>query len=544
MDIATNGLASNPFDPRQLDIEVRFTSPQGTHVSIPAFWYQDFDPQTLEPKGQPGWRVRFTPDLPGEWTARAEIAAFDLASQPIHFQVVASTVHGFVRVDQRNSHYFAFDDGSPYFPIGLNLAWAASLENTLADYNRWFSELSRNGGNFARIWMASWSFGIEWNDTGLGDYTKRLKQAWLLDQVVRMASQHGIYLMLTLINHGAFSQNIDPEWSDNPYNASLGGPLFEPEDFVTDPQARGFFQRRLRYIAARYGYSPNLMAWEWWNEVDQSNIPTSRLQPWLAEMDRYLKTVDPYRHLTTLSYSSDAANPGSLPGVSFVQQHDYSGSDPIDRFESAFSRLSKTAPGKPALLAELGASANEEDKFMGPGPIQLHNGLWAAPFTGFTGTAMYWWWDSYIDSLGLWSQFKGISKFFAGQDLTSLEPGNARVWPAKAQALTLNSSNRALIWVRNDTYNYSDAQRAFSSGKQGLAQKDSHTPGSFYYEPSPLSGLTLTLDGLASGNYTISWFDPERAAWLADTTITVRGSKAVISLPAFSCDLALKLTKR
>jgi aryl-phospho-beta-D-glucosidase BglC (GH1 family) len=133
-----------------------------------------------------------------------------------------------------------------YFPIGMNIAWATSLNNTLADYQRWFDKLSQNGGNFARVWMSSWDLGIEWEDTGLGDYTNRLKQAWLLDQVFQMADQRGIFIMLTLLNHGSFSRTVDPEWSGNPYNARLGGPLLKPQDFVTDPQAIDFFKRRLR----------------------------------------------------------------------------------------------------------------------------------------------------------------------------------------------------------------------------------------------------------------------------------------------------------
>lgn len=106
-----------------------------------------------------------------------------LVSQPLNFVVAADpSVHGFVRINQQNPRYLAFDDGSFYLPIGLNLGWASQPNlGVLRDYQRWLDRLSQNGGNVGRVWMASWSFGIEWNDTGLGNYSGRMKRAWLLD---------------------------------------------------------------------------------------------------------------------------------------------------------------------------------------------------------------------------------------------------------------------------------------------------------------------------------------------------------------------------
>ena len=71
--------------------------------------------------------------------------------------------------------------------------------------------------------MASWSFGIEWNDTGLGNYTPRLERAWQLDQVMRMAEERGIKVVLVLLNHGAFSETVNPQWYENPFNLQTAG---------------------------------------------------------------------------------------------------------------------------------------------------------------------------------------------------------------------------------------------------------------------------------------------------------------------------------
>ena len=186
---------------------MRFTAPSGKTVLVPAFSYQDFDPDTLHMKGAPVWRVRFTPTEAGQWQAQAELASPKLFSQPLSFTVAPDpSARGFVRINKQNPRYMAFDDGSFYFPIGLNLGWASQPNlGVLNDYERWLDRLSQNGGNVGRVWMAAWAFGIEWNDTGLGDYSGRMKQAWLLDQVFKLAEQRGVYIMLTLLNHGAFS---------------------------------------------------------------------------------------------------------------------------------------------------------------------------------------------------------------------------------------------------------------------------------------------------------------------------------------------------
>jgi hypothetical protein len=95
---------SNPFDPKQIDLQVQFSSPSGKKISIAAFWYQDFDPNTLQPKDDPGFRVRFTPIQAGKWTAQAYLLGTALKSEPLNFNVAPNRLsHGFVRLNQTNS---------------------------------------------------------------------------------------------------------------------------------------------------------------------------------------------------------------------------------------------------------------------------------------------------------------------------------------------------------------------------------------------------------------------------------------------------------
>src|SRR5687768_14458897 len=74
LEIDTDAVVINPFDPAQLDLSVRFTAPSGKAVVVPAFSYQDFDAATLRVKGAPVWRARFTPTEAGQWQVQAELA--------------------------------------------------------------------------------------------------------------------------------------------------------------------------------------------------------------------------------------------------------------------------------------------------------------------------------------------------------------------------------------------------------------------------------------------------------------------------------------
>ena len=445
-----------------------------------------------------------------------------------------------MRINKQNPRYMAFDDGSFYFPIGLNLGWSNQPNlGVLKDYERWLDRLSQNGGNIGRVWMSAWAFGIEWNDTGLGDYAGRMKQAWLLDQVFKLAEQRGVYIMLTLLNHGAFSTSVNPEWNDNPYNTANGGPLKEPRLFVRNKQARELFKRRVRYIAARWGYSPNLLAWEWWNEVSWTPIDNSSLKPWVAEMTAYIQQYDPNHHLVSLSYAGagGATALWKMPELSFVQLHDYSGNDPAKLLPLQNQVMSLKYPDKPFLLAEDGLSGDGASALPSRDVIQFHNGLWAAPFSGMSSTAMYWWWDTLVDPQNLWGEYKGISTFLKDENLAALAPAKAQLAPEGATVLLLQGQDRALAWLRSDAYDVAPASKAYDKARQA-GQADG-----WAYAPPPISGMQLTVTGLADGDYTARWFEPKTAAWLDEQAVQVRGGTATLAVPTFAQDLAVKIAR-
>jgi hypothetical protein len=458
--------------------------------------------------------------------------------------VTPSTNPGFIRVHPRNPRYLAFDDGDFFFPIGVNMGWWTQSGTALGDYARWMDDFAANGGDTIRVWMAEWSFGLEWYDTDLGNYTHRLGKAWLLDQIFRMAEERHMYIVLVLLNCADFNSWQTNGWNENPYNAVQGGPLGSPTEFVTDPEARAYLQRKLNYIVNRWGYSPNLLAWEWWNEVNLTPISDEALIPWLVEMTAYLRERDVNHHLTTNSYAIQYLSPiWQLPELDIIQRHEYatqvrsSDRDLAGRAAEDYGILSASAPPKPILLGEFGYGVESTPDDVERSGIHLHNGLWSTSFVGYAGAGMYWYWDVYLDAYRQWHHFEPLQRFLNGEDLTGYEPfsplrisGPARE-AAAVEGLGLRG-DKTLIWLRSDAYTvqaYIDAWNRAGS------------PRVFVYSPPLVEGLTLILDDARDGDFLVAWYDPQKGTWLETNTVEARDGRLSIPIPAFRRDLAAKV---
>jgi hypothetical protein len=392
--------------------------------------------------------------------------------------------------------------------------------------------------------MADWSFGLEWNDTGLGDYTRRMGKAWLLDEIFRMAEERGLYIVLVLLNCADFNNWQTNGWAGNPYNAARGGPLERPDQFTTDPQARAFLQRKLDYIVDRWGYSPNLLAWEWWNEVNLTPIPDEALIPWLQDMTAYLRERDVNRHLTTNSYAIKYLSPvWQLPELDIIQRHEYATQVNTDDRDLAgraaydYRLLAESAPPKPILLGEFGYGVEATPDDIERTGIHLHNGLWSTSFVGYAGTGMYWYWDVYIDAYRQWHQFAPIQRFLTDEDLTQYVPvsplaiTDTQGRPAPADGLGLRGE-RTLVWMRSDSYTVDASVAAWTQAG---------SPRAFAYSPPALEGLVLTLEDMHDGPYLVRWYDPQRGKWLEEVKAEAHDGVLSVPVPSFRRDLAAKV---
>jgi len=426
----------DPHEPNQIDVYAQIREPGGTVTRVAAFHAQDFrlvrknNEEQLEPVGTPAWHVRFTPRKVGRHRMTLCMNSGGLIStgETVEFECVDSNRPGFVRA-AKNAQNFECDDGSSFFAIGLNTCWGKDC----SDYERWLVRMAENGINTGRLWIGPmFLFDPEPKD-GLGKYDQRA--AWRLDYVLQLAERHNIRLMFCLESFN--SLRIKPEyaeWQNNPYNAANGGPCAKPEEFFTDATARDLFKRRLRYLVARYSYSPNVLAWEFWNEVDlvETYVP-AEIKTWHAEMADYITSLDPNKHLMSTSFSKPEGEPeiDSLPQFGFVQTHSYTALDLATDF-SAYAAKQKTF-AHPHLLGEFGLHWEGKGNAADPEGLHLRETIWSTALSGSAGCGMSWWWDSYIDPQNLWPIYRPLAAFSA--DIR----WNRCVWQPLQSDISLNA---------------------------------------------------------------------------------------------------------
>ncbi len=548
LTVELSGIIRNPYDPQEVDLEALFHPPEGQPVRITGFYYQPFRwdrEHAIEPLGHPTWKIRFTPRQAGKWsyTVRVKTPQGVQTAPGGTFMVRPSIRRGFVELN-RTTGYFQFTTGRPFLPIGENLAWGPSGQ-VLPAYEKWFRELARQHANYIRVWMAPWSFRLETKETGLGRYDQL--RAWQLDYLLERSEQAGLFWQLCLLEHGSFSRTQDPEWQNNPYNAELGGICRLPNDFLKDGQARRLFKQLLRYMVARWGYSPQLASWELFNEVDLSELRMEEVVPWVADMSQELHLLDINRRPITMSFhKADAAAVWSLPTIDTIQWHQYDQRDFPSLFCGPTIPSLKQRFGKPVMVGEFGW-ISEFVRQVDDRGIHVHDGLWSSLMGGAMGSAMIWYWDLYVHPNKLEQHYRPLARFWATEQPT---PQWRRVEVSfKDEDLVgcgIGSPQRAFLWVKNRTHNV-DNYLAYRGAiaKQRLLAPRGEAPEPLSYPPRVIQGGTASIAGLAPwGRYRVEWWDPYGdGGRLTRSVASVRHGVLTVEVPELASDVAAKLVK-
>ena len=247
LSVSLSAIFSNPFDFGQVSLQGVFVSPTGHQYFMDGFYYQNYQvsqPNVLAPLGSPGWRIRFAPNETGLWTYYAKVSDVSgtTTSAPLQFTCVASEHKGFVK---RSGAKLVYDNGETFHALGTNLAFQWWWDGWAA-YEDWINALAENGGDFTKLTMAPWIFGIEWTGTGLGNYTQRMDRAWVMDWVTDQLTEKEIYYTLNPMIHDELRTNSWTGWEVNPYNDDNGGPCPNPQDFFSNPTAIQNYKQKLK----------------------------------------------------------------------------------------------------------------------------------------------------------------------------------------------------------------------------------------------------------------------------------------------------------
>lgn len=468
-------LALNPYSYDEFKVIGTFKSPSGEERVVNAFWFLDYDlyldstinktptgisgmastnPNELQGeervivKGNPHYRLRYSTNEEGLHNLTIKVYLenneMEIITKSFNVEAGVKTSKGVIKIEETHKRNFIFENGETFIPIGENTSWYTSSTRKTEDYRIWFSKLAENSANFARVWMATWGFALHTNSYQEFD----LENAIRLDKVFDLADQYEIYFMLAFLNHGQFSETVNAEWGNNPWNQVNGGILNKPKDFFTNSEAKAAYKNQLSYIIARWGYSDKVI-WELWNEVDWVNASANDINNWHQEMSTFVKEKDGYRHLVTTSYKGKTGSSYNLENIDFVNPHDYGYRD-LNVMEKLVPDIKRIYDlyQKPVLQSEIGIDYQngQNNRNLDPTGISIKQSQWAGMMGGGAGGAMNWWWDSYVHPNDLYYRFKGAGEFSKKMDMVGISYNLLQ----SLNGVNVNNNNTKLIGYKID----------------------------------------------------------------------------------------------
>lgn len=475
--------------------------------------YDEMGLETIEKNGDTKTLFRYTPELAGDYLL--EFCVKDEVVEKRTLKVTPSSSHGYVEISKKDSSYFAYTDGTPFFMIGLNTAFISPypVENGaefglgngyrflgLRQYERWFKKCSANGVNVARIWLGHEYFNPDTENTYELDLVKFSK----IDELIKLAKKYDIKLKLTIEqfryfdyvregNTSSFADDVFRKFNKRLYDN--GKRCESSDEWLTDKRWGEAFMYKVSELAKRYSGDTAVFMVELWNEMNcvgdkEQVISWNRIH--LPKVKELFK-----RHLVTNSlgsldapYVEDYYNAFCWELSDAVQMHRYIDqgaqykvcTKPIDMIKDGFEILPQT--GKPRILAETGAVNNCHS-----GPFRYyvndHRGIifadtvYTPVFMKSCSTGNIWHWDErYVEAKNLYKMFSPIKSLtedicFDGEDFESVDYSNDELY-----VLLLKGKNTLLGYIRNKSDSWQNVLRDLN-------------------EPTPVSGYKLPIDGVS-----------------------------------------------
>lgn len=464
-EVALTGEWENPYLQEEAALDMILTSPSGKELVLPCFY------KSGESGSESIWEARFTPQEKGKYTyffRYTEDGNTVSESEPAKFKARRGKGQGILHV--RDNWTLVYDNGDPFRGVGINLCWESRTnddskffknlheQHDRFNYDVMLPDFAENGGNFTRMWMCSWNFPIDrqghFNNHRYEETEEYMNPSAVerLDHVVNLAEDLDIKIMLCM---GQGNVRADRE-------------------FFNSPEAKTRYRNYLRYIVARWGYSPAIGMWEFFNEIDNIQhrdrngvIPAEEIVAWHDEMSTYLKGLDPFQHIRTTSISHrDLNGLNDVENIDINQKHIYNATHVVPGTIDSYSERH----GKPYIIGEVGFEwdwSKNFDDFADGMIMDFRRAFWYGLFNQTSVTPMTWWWE--------WFDEHGTIPYMKNARLISdmmLKSGKGEfkkfetTRDGKAEAYSVRCGNRTYVYVYNGNEDVLD-QISVEIGKTG-----------------------------------------------------------------------------
>jgi len=266
---------SNPFDFREIKLQVVLTSPTG--IKIP--FYGFYDGNGVGSQVGDIWKIRFMPDTIGMWSYTYTWTDGTPGGSG-DFTVRSRTNpnnHGHVGVDPKNPAYLVYDDGTPHYWYGakwFNEQAFLCEKEILLSYLDVLASYRHNG-----ILVKHGLYPLQ-DDRSSFD----IKSLHCRDVLIKMAQKRGIYVQVNFFD--TWSRKLEgrerpTNGAQHVLNAWNNKHLAEKEFYI-------------QYLVARYAGFSNVY-WELGNEMEHYpnsgtafvSLANQHYIPWIRKYDPY-----------------------------------------------------------------------------------------------------------------------------------------------------------------------------------------------------------------------------------------------------------------
>ncbi len=450
--------------------------------------------------------------------------------------------------------YFITEEGNAWTPIGQNdaITWPdfAGLfrRKDMAAVEGHLAYLVEHGVTVLRFMLEYAQTENRYFEKPAGKFQPNMIKLW--DDLFALCEKYGLRILLT--PYDTFWMWI--RWNHHPYNQANGGPCRKRSQWLLCPETLKIIKNRLSFVAERWGSSGALFAWDLWNEIHPAHAENNPevFNEFVVELSTHLREVElrlyGRTHLQTVSLFGPVLYEHPIvadvifrhPQLDFATTHFYDAKT-INHPKNTVASAICTG----ALIREALEHLHQPKPFFDSehGPIHafkdLHKTLpapfddeyfrhiqWAHFASGGAGGGMRWPnRHPHVLTYGMREAQKNLNKFLPLLSWSFFKRKNLnheiKISSPALSGFACGDEHQALVWLlRKDKIE-----------KNGLVSKVA--------EPV---GFTISIPGLTSSRYLISYFDTISGMVIHTEEVEKRGvEELALTPPPIVADMAIAI---